>query len=143
LAGAVVQRHRRVDLLDAPFLHTTMRWPSVIRLDLVVGDVDHGGAEPALQARDLGAGLHAQLGVEVGQRLVQQEHLRLAHDARGPARRAGAGRRTAAPACGRARAPARASRRLARRALDSSCGTLRSFSANAMFSATVMCGYSA
>ena len=49
------------------------------RLDLVVGDVDHGGAELAMQARDLHAHRHAQLGVEVGQRLVEQEHLRLAH----------------------------------------------------------------
>jgi hypothetical protein len=38
-----------------------------------------------LQRGDVGAGLHAQLGVEVGQRLVHQEHLRLAHD--GPAHR--------------------------------------------------------
>jgi hypothetical protein len=33
-----------------------------------------------VQLRDLGAHLHAQLGVEVRQRLVHQEHLRLAHD---------------------------------------------------------------
>jgi hypothetical protein len=31
-------------------------------------------------ALDLGAHLHAQLGVEVGQRLVEQEHLGIAHD---------------------------------------------------------------
>jgi len=29
---------------------------------------------------DLGAHLHAQLGVEVGERLVEQEHLGIAHD---------------------------------------------------------------
>ena len=33
-----------------------------------------------MEGGDLGAGLHAQLGVEVRQRLVHQEHLRLAHD---------------------------------------------------------------
>ena len=33
-----------------------------------------------VQLGDLGARLHAQLGVEVGQRLVHQEDLRLAHD---------------------------------------------------------------
>jgi hypothetical protein len=33
-----------------------------------------------VQLLDLGAHLHAQLGVEVGQRLVEQEHRRLAHD---------------------------------------------------------------
>ena len=34
-----------------------------------------------MQALDLDAHLRAQLGVEVGQRLVEQEHLRVAHDA--------------------------------------------------------------
>ena len=33
-----------------------------------------------LQSRDLVAGLHPQLGVQIGQRLVHQEHLRAAHD---------------------------------------------------------------
>ena len=70
-------------------------------LDLVVGDVDGGDAEPALQRGDLGAGLHAQLGVEVRQRLVHAEDLRLAARWRGPSRRADADRRTAWRACGR------------------------------------------
>ena len=50
------------------------------RLDLVVGDVDRGHAEPLVQARELRAHRDAQLGVEVAQRLVHQERLRLAHD---------------------------------------------------------------
>jgi hypothetical protein len=45
-----------------------------------VGDVDGGDAEAALQGGDLGAGLHAELGVEVGQRLVHEEALGLADD---------------------------------------------------------------
>ena len=36
-----------------------------------------------MQARDLGAHLHAQFGIEIGERLVEQEHFGLAHD--GPA----------------------------------------------------------
>ena len=36
--------------------------------------------EVALQAGDLGAHLHAQLGVEVRQRLVHEERRRLTHD---------------------------------------------------------------
>ena len=48
------------------------------RLDLVVGDVDGGRADLLLQAADLAARLRAQLGVEVRQRLVHQEDLRLA-----------------------------------------------------------------
>ncbi len=50
------------------------------RLDLVVGDVDRGHSELALQRGDLGSGLHAELRIEVRQGLVHQEHLRLAHD---------------------------------------------------------------
>ena len=46
------------------------------RLDLVVGDVDDGLPELVVQLLDLEPHLGAQLGVEVGQRLVEQEHLR-------------------------------------------------------------------
>ena len=49
-------------------------------LDLVVGDVDGGGLEPLVQFLDLGAHRDAQLGIEVGERLVEQEYLRVAHD---------------------------------------------------------------
>ncbi|MDF2808962.1 MAG: hypothetical protein K0S43_3908 [Cellulosimicrobium sp.] len=49
-------------------------------LGLVVRDVDGRRAEAPLEARDLGAGLPAQLGVEVRQRLVEEERLRVAHD---------------------------------------------------------------
>jgi hypothetical protein len=44
-----------------------------------VGHVDRRGAEPALQELDLGPHLDAQLGVEVRQGLVEEEHLRVAH----------------------------------------------------------------
>jgi hypothetical protein len=49
-------------------------------LDLVVGHVDHGRAQLAVQARQLDPGLGAQGGVQVRQRLVEQEHGGLAHD---------------------------------------------------------------
>ena len=49
-------------------------------LDLVVGDVDGRGLQPLVQFLDLGAHRDAQLGVEVGKRLVEQKHLRIAHD---------------------------------------------------------------
>ena len=45
-----------------------------------MGDVDGGRADLLLQLLDLAARLHAQLGVEVGERLVHQEHLRVAHE---------------------------------------------------------------
>ena len=50
------------------------------RLDLVVRDVDRGGLDQLMDALDLGAHLHAQFGIEVRQRLVEQEHLWIAHD---------------------------------------------------------------
>ena len=45
-----------------------------------MGDIDRGGAELLLQACDLEPHLHAERRIEVGQRLVEQEGLRLAHD---------------------------------------------------------------
>src|SRR6266566_3440018 len=50
------------------------------RFDLVVGDIDHGDAQPALQRPDLPAHVAAQLRGEVGQRLVHQTNRRLADD---------------------------------------------------------------
>ena len=50
------------------------------RLGLVVRDVHRGNAQRALERGDLGAGLDAELGVQVGQRLVHEEDLGLAHD---------------------------------------------------------------
>ena len=45
-----------------------------------MGHVDAGGADALMQPLDLDAHLHTQLGVEIRQRLVEQEHGRLAHD---------------------------------------------------------------
>ena len=49
------------------------------RLDLVVGDVDRRLAEALVELLDLGPHVDAQLGVEIGERLVEQEQLRIAH----------------------------------------------------------------
>src|SRR2546430_1273000 len=43
-------------------------------LDLVVGDVNGCGAHRALELLELAARARAQLGVEVRQRLIEQEH---------------------------------------------------------------------
>ncbi len=45
-----------------------------------MGHVDKGGAQSLVQLGDLGAGLHAQLGVQVGKRLVHQKDCRVADD---------------------------------------------------------------
>ena len=55
---------------------TAIRWPMRQRLELVRRGVEHGHAELAVQPLELGPRVVAQLGVEVGQRLVEQQQLR-------------------------------------------------------------------
>ena len=99
---------RRVELLQQAVAQHGDPLPERHRLDLVVRDVDGRHAEPLVQLRELGAHRHAQLCVEVRERLVHQERLRLAHD-RAPHRDALAlAARRAPPACGRAARRARA-----------------------------------
>ena len=78
--GPVVQLLRRGDLLQLAAPHDGHAISHRHGLDLVVRHVDRGDVELLLQARDLGARLHAQLRVEVRERLVHQERLRVAHD---------------------------------------------------------------
>ena len=81
IAGMLVELHRRADLLDAAVLQHDDAVGQRHRLDLVVGDVDHRRVRHRfLELGDLDAGGDAQRGVEVRQRLVEQEHLRIAHD---------------------------------------------------------------
>ncbi len=47
--------------------------------DLVMRHIDRGRADALMHGLDLAAHLHAQLGVEVGERLVEEEDLRIAH----------------------------------------------------------------
>ena len=77
---AVVELGGRPELLDDAVAHHRQPVAEGHRLGLVVGDVDRGGVQPALDARDLGAHLDAQLGVEVGEGLVHEEGLGVAHD---------------------------------------------------------------
>ena len=45
-----------------------------------MGHVQGGDTQLALQSSDLGTGLHAELGIKVGQRLIHEEDLRLTDD---------------------------------------------------------------
>ena len=76
----VVDLLRRAELLQPARRHHRDPVAERHRLDLVVRDVDRRDAEPLVQPLQLGAHLHPELRVEVRQRLVQQEHLRLAHE---------------------------------------------------------------
>ena len=85
LIGVSYSCLRGADLLEQALAHDGDPLAHRHGLDLVVGDVDHRGPEALVEAGDLGARLDAQLGVEVGQRLVHEEHRGLADD--GPAER--------------------------------------------------------
>src|SRR5690242_6563149 len=76
----VVELERRTGLLDAARVHHHDLVGHGHRLDLVVRDVDRGRLEALVQRLDLGAHRHAQLRVEVGERLVEEKHLWLSHD---------------------------------------------------------------
>ena len=69
---------RRADLLDLALVHNHQAVAEGHGFELVVGDVEAGGAELSLQALDLDAHLHAELGVQIGERLVEQEGGRIA-----------------------------------------------------------------
>lgn len=45
-----------------------------------MGNIDRRGFQALVQFLDLGAHLHPELGVKIGQRLVEQENRRIAHD---------------------------------------------------------------
>ena len=74
-----IDLERRAVLLQAPAAHHRDLIGERQRLGLVVRDVDEGDAGAALQLLELGAHALAQLGVEIGQRLVEQQDRRLDH----------------------------------------------------------------
>jgi hypothetical protein len=76
----VVEPQRSIDLQQVAVVHHGDLRAEGHRLHLVVGDVDHRGPEPLVQAGYLHAHLHAQLRVQVAERFVEEEHLRLAHN---------------------------------------------------------------
>jgi hypothetical protein len=76
----VIQLVRRADLLHRAARQHDDLVGERHRLDLIVRHVDHRGLQLVVQPRELQPHLHAQRGVEVRQRLVEQEHLRLARD---------------------------------------------------------------
>ena len=78
--GAAIEVERRADLLSTAVAQDDEPVGHRHRLRLIVGDIDARGAEPALQALDLAAHLDPELGVEIGERLVEEEGRRLAHD---------------------------------------------------------------
>src|SRR6266849_5654469 len=79
-------RRLEIDLLRGALLHHLARVHQDHavgdgeRLLLIVRNVDHGGTDPALEPADLHAQPLADLGVEIGERLVEEQHARLHHE---------------------------------------------------------------
>ena len=82
-SGTAVHLDRRADLFDASLAHHDDAVGERHRLELVVRDVDHRRPELLMQPRELVPHPRTQIGVEVRQRLVEQQHLRSTHDRAG------------------------------------------------------------
>ena len=78
--GPIIEVQRRTDLLDLTLVDHDDAVRERHRLDLIVGDIDHRALQLAVQFRQFVTHLHAQLGIEIGERLVEQEDLRIADD---------------------------------------------------------------
>ena len=78
--GLVIDFHGRAHLQKFAGLHERDLVGDGHGFDLVVGDIEHRGAELFGQLADLAAHLFAQAGVEIAQRLVHQEQARIHGD---------------------------------------------------------------
>ena len=79
IGGALIDFGGRAHLAETSLVQHGDALPHRHRLALIVRDVHHGGAEGAVQRHQLGAELHAQVGVEIRQGFVQEEYRRLTH----------------------------------------------------------------
>ncbi len=76
----MIERLRRSRLFDDATIHHHDTIRHGHRLDLVVCDVDGRRRQQLVQPLDLRAHLHAKLGIEVRQRLVEEKDFRVPHD---------------------------------------------------------------
>ena len=80
ISRTVVEIERRSDLLDSAVVQDDDLVGHRHRFDLVVSDIDDRRLQSLMKLLDFRAHLHAQFGVEIRQRLIEQERLRVAHD---------------------------------------------------------------
>lgn len=80
IGRTVIEIERRADLFHPARIHHHDPVGHGHGFHLVMGDVNSGHPEALMQALDLAAHDDAQLGVEIGERLVEQKNLRIAHD---------------------------------------------------------------
>jgi len=143
VGGMVVELHWRRDLLQDSLLEHRDSVAQSQRFGLVVRDVHHRRAELAMEPSELDSRLDAELGVEIGQRLVEEKCQWLAHDraAKGDALA------LASESCAGFRSrssssPSDAAIASTRVAITAG-GCFLMLSPNPRFCRTVMCGYSA
>ncbi len=79
----LVEVFRRSDLPDQTARHDDDAVGQRQRLVLIMRDIDRGGADRLVDGADFGAHLQAQLGVEIGQRLVHENDGRADDDGAG------------------------------------------------------------
>ena len=83
IVGAVIKLEWCAHLLDDAVMQHDDLVGHGHGFHLVMRHIDGGGLQPLMQFLDFGAHLHAQFGIEIGQRLIEQEDFRIADD--GPA----------------------------------------------------------
>ena len=76
----MIERLRRADLFDQAVAKNDDLVGQRHRLDLIMRHIDHRRAKIMVKLRDLKPHLDAQLGIQIRQRLVEQENLRLANN---------------------------------------------------------------
>ena len=80
VARIIVQILRSIDLLHEAVLHDDDTGSHGHSFGLVMRDVDEGRLQTLMELGDLGTHLNAELSIQVGQRLVEQEDLRVTND---------------------------------------------------------------
>src|SRR4029434_11051681 len=76
----IVHFHGGANLLDKAITHDHNTVAHGHRFQLVMGYVHHRGIKTVVQFDELGPHVHAQLGIQVAQRLIKEKHFRLPHN---------------------------------------------------------------
>ncbi len=80
IGRTIIEIERRTDLLHQTIAHDDDLVCHGHGFDLIVGHINRGGLQTLMQSLDLATHLHAQLGIEIGQRFVKQKHLWITHN---------------------------------------------------------------
>lgn len=80
IVGFVVEIEGFIDLQNVPLFHDADTIAHGHGLDLVVGDINHGGPEAGMELADLGPHGDAHFGVEVGKGFIEEKDLGIADD---------------------------------------------------------------